>query len=314
MDTIAELAFLAMDCEARGLSAQSRLLINDYLEYSGDYAGLAMLNWYRCYFAMVRAKVNLLRVDPDVSGLSETPAYHDFLRYLELARGFARPSMPFLAITCGVSGSGKSTVAKAMFEATGAIRIRSDVERKRLYDLAPESASGSATGGGIYTPDASAATFSRLHELAQACLEAGFGCIVDATFLRRKQRKPYRALARLTYFFALIRLLDAVIHRIAHQMHHWIRQRLDQILVQVGLFALQFQVDFLVQTAHAIARLLVPPVTTGKLFHVARQIAIFSNTAFNSARTSSTYCLRAVQALVVSICKGGLKKSRPLSV
>ncbi len=196
MDTVAELAFLAMDCEARGLLVQARQLINDYLEYSGDYSGLAMLNWYRCYFAMVRAKVSLLRVEPGDPGLAETESYRDFLRYLELARGFASPSTPFLAITCGVSGSGKSTVAKAAFEATGAIRIRSDVERKRLYGLAPESVSDSVVGGGIYTSGASAATFARLHELAQVCIKAGFPCIVDATFLRRKQRKPYRRLAR----------------------------------------------------------------------------------------------------------------------
>ena len=242
MDTIAELAFLAMDCEARGLSAQSRLLINDYLEYSGDYAGLAMLNWYRCYFAMVRAKVNLLRVDPDVSGLSETPAYHDFLRYLELARGFAQPSMPFLAITCGVSGSGKSTVAKAIFEATGAIRIRSDVERKRLHDLAPESASGSATGGGIYTPDASAATFSRLHELAQVCLEAGFGCIVDATFLRRKQRKPYRALARAMSVPFAILLCEAPADKLAKRIEKRKRQGNDPSEADVAVMQRQLEV------------------------------------------------------------------------
>jgi predicted kinase len=95
-----------------------------------------------------------------------------------------------------VSGSGKSTVAKAAFEATGAIRIRSDVERKRLYGLPPEGASDSVVGGGIYTSDASEATFARLHQLAQVCIKAGFPCIVDATFLRRKQRKPYRRLAR----------------------------------------------------------------------------------------------------------------------
>ncbi len=195
MDTIAELAFLAMDCEARGLLAQARQLINDYLEYSGDYPGLALLNWYRCYYAMVRAKVSLMRYEPADPGFKETEGYGDFLRYLDLALRFASPPPPFLAITCGVSGSGKSTVAKAVFEATGAIRLRSDVERKRLYGLAPESSSDSAVGGGIYSAEASAATFSRLYELAVACLKAGFPCIVDATFLRRKQRKPYRLLA-----------------------------------------------------------------------------------------------------------------------
>jgi aminoglycoside phosphotransferase family enzyme/predicted kinase len=196
MDTIAELAFVAMDCEARGLVAQARQLVNDYLEYSGDYSGLALLSWYGCYYALVRAKVNLMQVDPAEPELLQSDAYRDFLKYLDLALRFSSPAKPFLAITCGVSGSGKSTVAKAVFEATGAIRLRSDVERKRLFNLAPESTSESAVDRGIYTAEASAATFARLYQLALLTLNAGFSCIVDATFLRRKQRKPYRRMAR----------------------------------------------------------------------------------------------------------------------
>src|SRR5690606_13160317 len=118
VDTIAEVAFLVMDLEARGYGALGYRLLNDYLEYRGDYAGLALLPLYRCHYALVRAKVNLMRqpatakVDPDVAG------YSDFLRYLELAQRCTAPPRRFLAITYGFSGSGKSTLAMQLVEAT----------------------------------------------------------------------------------------------------------------------------------------------------------------------------------------------------
>ncbi len=198
MDSIAEAAFLVMDCQARGLEAEANQLLNDYLEYSGDYEGLALLDWYRCYYAIVRAKVNLLRIeDRQQDDLADTQAYQDFRRYLDLALSYTLESDKFLAIGYGVSGSGKSTVAMQVAQHTGAIRVRSDVERKRLFNLAPESSSYSNVEGGIYTSEAGKRTFARLQSLAGIVVQAGFPCIVDATFLRRKQRKPFRKLAEV---------------------------------------------------------------------------------------------------------------------
>lgn len=198
MDSIAEAAFLVMDCQARGLEAEANQLLNDYLEYSGDYEGLALLDWYRCYYAIVRAKVNLLRIeDREQDDLVDIKAYQDFRRYLDLALSYTLELDKFLAIGYGVSGSGKSTVAMQVAQHTGAIRVRSDVERKRLFNLAPESSSYSNVEGGIYTSEAGKRTFARLQSLAGTVVQAGFPCIVDATFLRRKQRKPFRKLAEV---------------------------------------------------------------------------------------------------------------------
>jgi hypothetical protein len=195
MDTIAEAAFLVMDCQARGLEAEAMRLLNDYLEYSGDYEGLALFNWYRCYYAIVRAKVNLLRLETGETELVDSKAYQDFSRYLELAVSTTYPVHKFLAITFGVSGSGKSTLAMQLLEHTGAIRMRSDVERKRLFELAPESSSTTDAQLDIYTREAGKRTFARLQSLAGTVLQAGFPAIVDATFLRRKQRQPFKQLA-----------------------------------------------------------------------------------------------------------------------
>jgi predicted kinase len=78
----------------------------------------------------------------------------------------------------------------------GAIRIRSDIERKRLHGLSGNARSGSAVGQGMYTDAAGAATYGRLAELASRVLEAQFPALVDATFLEHGQRERFRLLAR----------------------------------------------------------------------------------------------------------------------
>lgn len=205
MDSIGEIAFLTMDLQARGHPGESHWLLADYLEYRGDYAGLALLNLYRCYFAMVRAKVALLREPAQREAIEGTPAYVDFCRYLTLAGSYCQRPVPFLAITHGVSGSGKSTVADKLVAAGGAVRIRSDVERKRLFGLAPEQRSEPADADRLYGRAMSRRTFARLEQLAAAALTAGFAAIVDATFLHRSSRDRFRRLAgRLGLPFVII--------------------------------------------------------------------------------------------------------------
>lgn len=195
MDSIAEAAFLTMDLEARGYSGESRRLLTDYLEYRGDYAGLAVLDLYRSYYAMVRAKVNLLRETPDHPALAGSDAFRAFRRYLALAHHYCREGEPFFAITHGVSGTGKSTIAGHLVAASGAVRIRSDVERKRLFGLAPEERSRPEDGAALYSREMSRRTFDRLAALAGSIVTAGFPVIVDATFLHRAVRDQFRALA-----------------------------------------------------------------------------------------------------------------------
>jgi aminoglycoside phosphotransferase family enzyme/predicted kinase len=196
MDSISEIAFLGMDMDARGYHRAARRLLTDYLEYSGDYAGLPLLELYRCYFAMVRAKVNLLREDKNSAALKGSQGYREFLRYLELAERCTAPQRSFLAITHGFSGSGKSTVAGTLVEDSGAVRIRSDVERKRLAGMAPEQRSEPSQQDSLYSAAMSRRTFSRLEELAEVAITAGFPVIIDATFLHRQVRATFHQLAR----------------------------------------------------------------------------------------------------------------------
>jgi len=193
IDVVSEVAFLAMDLMDRKRTDLAWRALNLYLESTGDYAGLAVLRYYLVYRAMVRAKVICIRAgQPSADRAATMERYRG---YIDLAQGLAAPGAPGFIINHGLSGSGKTTLSQPMLEAIGAIRIRSDIERKRLHGLAALERSESGIGGDIYAPDATALTYQRLAELARAAVEAGFTVIVDATFLQRSQRDAFRALA-----------------------------------------------------------------------------------------------------------------------
>jgi aminoglycoside phosphotransferase family enzyme/gluconate kinase len=200
IDTISEVAFVAMDLQARGYSGFAWQFINRYLQASGDYAGIALLRYYFVYRALVRAKVAALGVMQESSDTSHgTQKYREAIGYLDLAHRWSSDDRPAIIIMHGLSGSGKSTLARHIVEALGAIQIRSDVERKRLFDLNPEDHSGSSLEQGIYTQGATKRTYDRLAELTKVVVQAGFTTIVDASFLKKSDRDQFKRLAQACY-------------------------------------------------------------------------------------------------------------------
>jgi len=196
IDLMNEVAFLVMDLEDHGLAAHARRFLNAYLEVTGDYAGLAVLPFYLVYRAVVRAKIAAIRAhQPGLDVHGRTRAETEIHGYLELAQRLSAPRRRALVITHGLSASGKSSAALALVEASGALRIRSDVERKRVHGLGATQSSGAALGAGIYTEDASRRAYERLATLAREVLEAGFAVVVDAAFLARAQREAFAQLA-----------------------------------------------------------------------------------------------------------------------
>ncbi len=196
IDVMNEVAFLVMDLHHRDHPDLARRFLNDYLEYTGDYSGLAALPYYLVYRAMVRAKVVLIRsAQPRVSAEERRLDLVEYRRFLRLADGFSAGRPLWVAIAHGLSGSGKSFFAQRLLEACDAIRVRSDVERKRLGGLAPGQASLSPLAAGLYTADATRRTYERLSALAAAVLDAGWPVIADATFLERPQRDLLRRVA-----------------------------------------------------------------------------------------------------------------------
>jgi aminoglycoside phosphotransferase family enzyme len=144
IDVASDVAFCSMDLTDRGRPDLAHRFLNAYLEATGDYGMLGPLPFYCAYRAMVRAKVAGIRLGQgDLRAEEAAQVRQEFCSYVDLAERYTRPSRPRLLITHGVAGSGKTAGTQPLIEAFGAIRLRSDVERKRLFGLAPlERSSG----------------------------------------------------------------------------------------------------------------------------------------------------------------------------
>ncbi len=196
IDVMSELAFLVMDLDDHGRTDLARRALNIYLEHTGDYSGLTVFRFYQVHRALVRAKVACIRLSQNSLRDKDKKQIREKYRgYARLAERYTQPPPAALIITHGLSGSGKTWLSQQLLELLDAIRVRSDIERKRQHGLAPNERSGSDIGSGIYTADASQRTYTRLAELTTMILRAGHTVIVDAAFLRRVQRDQLRAVA-----------------------------------------------------------------------------------------------------------------------
>jgi len=196
IDVINDLAFLLMDLESRRESALANLVLNTYLEYRDDFQALPLLPLYKAYRAMVRAKIALFTMaNPSLTESEKSGLMQRYRDYAQLAEDYSIIPNHYLLATTGLSASGKTCVSAAMAGELGLIRLRSDVERKRLHGLAPLDNSRSPTGGNLYTEEATEKTYQRLAELAAQVLAAGLPAIVDAASLKEKERSLLTSVA-----------------------------------------------------------------------------------------------------------------------
>ncbi len=195
-DPIADLAFLVMDLHVKNCVSYANQLTSYYLEYTGDYAGLATLSYYLCYRALVRAKIQLFNLSHAHQAKERDAILLLSRQYLHLAKSFTVKKPAVLFLTTGLAGSGKSTVSQTLVHERGVIRLRSDVIRKQLHDLNHLEPSHSKLNHHIYSSDATEKTYERLSSLAKHVITAGFSVVVDATFLKRAQRTHFVQLAK----------------------------------------------------------------------------------------------------------------------
>jgi hypothetical protein len=189
IDVISEAAFLAMDLHAHGHANLAYEFLNRYFEESGDYAGLDVLRFYLVYRALVRAKVAAIKRAQSASD------ERDSAGYVDTALALASPGRPILAITHGLSGSGKTVVTDALVGLLPALRVRSDIERKRLHGLAATARTSSGLGSGLYDANAGRRTYTALATIADRLLRNGHHALVDAAFLNRRERLELRQVA-----------------------------------------------------------------------------------------------------------------------
>lgn len=195
IDVVADYGFVVMDLAARGRPDLAYAFLNRYLEVSGDYAGVALLRLFVVYRSLVRAKVAVIRRRERLPGESRNADSETIKHYCALAKKWAEPGKPLLVVMTGLSGSGKTWLSTRLMTAMPALRIRSDLERKRLFCLGETADSHSGIGTGIYGPDAGKAVYERMFALAAPILEAGFDTILDATFIQAASREQGRRLA-----------------------------------------------------------------------------------------------------------------------
>jgi aminoglycoside phosphotransferase family enzyme/predicted kinase len=189
-DVAGEIAFLAMDLDRLGRPDLALRFLNAYLDASGDYDAVPLLDFYRAYRAFVRGKVLSFQIaERPETAAKARDRFALAVRYIE------RRNRPRLLITTGVIGSGKSTVARQVAAHLGAIVVRTDAVRKRLAGLALGERRQVGFGEGLYGPDMAARTYAEAMSVAARMLDAGWPVIVDGAFSSAGQRDRAREAA-----------------------------------------------------------------------------------------------------------------------
>lgn len=194
-DVQGELAFLTMDLTRRGRPDLAHRVRDRYLQRTGDYSGTPLVDYFEVYRALVRAKVARLRAAGATAPGARFQALRECVGCLRLAETLTRPRRPWLAITHGLAGSGKTHYADWLALRLPLIRLRSDVERKRLLGLAAAARTASGIDQGAYRAEVTVATYRHLARLARRLLAAGWPVLVDASFLIAGERQRFARLA-----------------------------------------------------------------------------------------------------------------------
>lgn len=215
IDVMYDFAFLLMDLRYRGRGDLANAALNAYAEETGDYSGVILLPFYECVRALIRGEVALLLSADDSAGTStRETARDDAARYFEYAQGYATRGAGGIIVVCGVSGTGKSTFARALTERGDFIHIRSDAIRKHVAGIPLGE-----TDESLYTEAHTMKTYGHLIELGVLLSERGNRVILDAQFARRGDRAKLLEKARA--FDVPVRFVEC------DAPENVVRQRLD---------------------------------------------------------------------------------------
>jgi aminoglycoside phosphotransferase family enzyme/predicted kinase len=186
VDVMFDIAYAVMDLEAQQRKDLSNAYLNTYVEQTGDWEGLQVLPIYLNRQSYVRAKVtSFLLDDPSVPVAVKEEAAKTAAQYYKLAWEYTQPKQGQLILMSGVSGSGKSTMARYLARQLGAIHIRSDAVRKHLAGI-PLLERGSDK---VYTPEMTEKTYARLLELGIILANQGYSVILDAKYDKQNLRQ-----------------------------------------------------------------------------------------------------------------------------
>jgi len=187
-DVACDLAFLAMDLDARGFSGFAGYLVHTYARAAKDHELEDLMPFYKAYRAVVRGKVGSMAAAA-MEGDAREEQRLAAMRYFQLATCYDLP--PALILMCGLPAMGKTYLARACARPLHAVLLRSDVRRKQLAGIPLTRHEKVGYGGGAYSEEQTAATYRSLLEGAAAALRGGRSAIVDATFATPFLRAPF---------------------------------------------------------------------------------------------------------------------------
>jgi len=228
-DVASDLAFLAMDLDRLEAPQLADELVAAYAARTGDKALFELMRFYKCHRAAVRGKVETLKShEAEVSLRERERARELALSSFRLAYHYASGAVPAMVLVCGLAGTGKSTIAKALARHTGFEVFNSDVIRKRLLGLDPTVHVSAEYRAGIYDDRSTELTYGALLAEAEKALREGKGVIVDATFKNPAHRRPFVELGarrRVPVLFVECRAdEEEVLHRLLERI-----QRPDEV-------------------------------------------------------------------------------------
>ena len=196
VDVMYDLAFLLMDLWHRGLRSHANVVLNAYVAVTQDIEALAALPLFLSCRAAIRAKTSATTAAVHASPERQRQLRAGAREYLDLATRVLTPPAAAMVAIGGLSGSGKSTVARALAPSIGAVPgavvLRSDEIRKRLWGASPLTRLGPAA----YTPEMSSRVYEALTASATAIARSGHTVIVDAVFARAEDRCALERAAR----------------------------------------------------------------------------------------------------------------------
>lgn len=209
IDVFCDIAFLLIDLVARRRHDLAAHFLNRYLERTGDYEGMSVFSLYFVYRCLVRAKVAAIRCAERTEEKDRAADREELALYFGMAKRQIAPRSPILVVMTGLSGSGKTWISTKLMGAMPAIRVRSDIERKRMFGLGETEGSASGLGEGIYTPESSREVYGRLHAIARSMLASEHNVILDAAYLRKAERRAAIDIARRAKKFTVILVVTA---------------------------------------------------------------------------------------------------------
>ena len=213
-DVTSEIAFLAMDLDHYGRADLSRLFVEQYIQQSKDLELINLLNFYKCYRAYVRGKVESFKLDdPFIPEEDKVRIKSVASGYFDLAESYTWMK-PLLLITTGLVGSGKSTISGELARRIGLVILSSDIIRKQIAGITPTERRFENFNDGIYSAEFTRLTYDTLFREAGKFLSRGISVILDASFISKQERLKAENLARecgANYFIVECRLREEII-------------------------------------------------------------------------------------------------------